>query len=217
TSPRCVPAPRRWPPRPHCTPSCSSTEPRRGARHAGPGPTPVPATPHHPLRSAMTAQTLDGKATAKTIKQELAERVSRLLEAGHERPGLATVLVGDDPGSAAYVRGKHRDSERVGLTSIQKHLPADAAQADVEALVDELNQDPACSGYCAQLLLSVQIDTDAILERIDPAKDADGLQPMNPGRLVFNGDTLSLPPLPCTQRAVIELVERHVLDFRCKD
>ena len=99
----------------------------------------------------MTAQTLDGKATTKTIKEELAQRVSRLLEAGHERPGLATVLVGDDPGSAAYVRGKHRDSERVGLNSIQKHLPADATQADVEALVDELNQDTACTGYIVQL------------------------------------------------------------------
>src|SRR5699024_8167506 len=106
----------------------------------GPGPTPVPATPHQPLRSAIAAQPLAGKATAKTTKQEIAERVSRLLEAGNERPGLATVLVGDDPGSAAYVRGKHRDSERVGMTSIQEPLPADAAQADVEALVDELHR-----------------------------------------------------------------------------
>src|SRR5699024_5682343 len=132
---------------PRCTPSCSRTEPRRGARHTGAGPHARPRHAPTTLRSAMTAQTLDGKATAKTIKQELAQRVSRLLEAGHERPGLATVLVGDDPGSAAYVRGKHRDSERVGLNSIQKHLPADATQADVEALVDELNQDPACTGY----------------------------------------------------------------------
>ncbi|ASK64977.1 bifunctional methylenetetrahydrofolate dehydrogenase/methenyltetrahydrofolate cyclohydrolase [Brachybacterium avium] len=165
----------------------------------------------------MTAQTLDGRATAKAIKQELAARVSRLLEAGHERPGLATVLVGDDPGSAAYVRGKHRDSEQVGLASIQKQLPADATQADVEAVVDALNEDPACTGYIVQLPLPPQIDTDAILERIDPAKDADGLHPMNLGRLVLNANKPIHTPLPCTPRAVIELAERHGLDFRGKD
>ena len=146
----------------------------------------------------MTAQILDGKATAKAIKEELAERVARLVEGGQQRPGLATVLVGDDPGSAAYVRGKHRDSEQIGLNSIQKHLPADATQEDVEALVDELNADPACTGYIVQLPLPKQIDTAAILERIDPAKDADGLHPTNLGRL-------------------IELVERHGQDFRGKD
>ncbi|GAA1489995.1 bifunctional methylenetetrahydrofolate dehydrogenase/methenyltetrahydrofolate cyclohydrolase [Brachybacterium sacelli] len=165
----------------------------------------------------MTAQILDGKATAKAIKEELAGRVTRLLETGHERPGLATVLVGEDPGSAAYVRGKHRDSEQIGLHSIQKHLPADASQAEVEALVDELNEDPACTGYIVQLPLPDQIDTDAILERIDPAKDADGLHPMNLGRLVLNAYTPIHTPLPCTPRAVIELVERHGLDFRGKD
>ncbi|ATG51519.1 bifunctional methylenetetrahydrofolate dehydrogenase/methenyltetrahydrofolate cyclohydrolase [Brachybacterium vulturis] len=165
----------------------------------------------------MTAQTLDGKATAKTIKQELAARVSRLLDAGHARPGLATVLVGDDPGSAAYVRGKHRDSEQIGLTSIQKQLPADATQADVEALVDALNADPSCTGYIVQLPLPAQIDTDAVLERIDPAKDADGLHPMNLGRLVLNANKPIHTPLPCTPRAVIELAERHGLDFRGKD
>ncbi|APX32497.1 bifunctional methylenetetrahydrofolate dehydrogenase/methenyltetrahydrofolate cyclohydrolase [Brachybacterium sp. P6-10-X1] len=165
----------------------------------------------------MTAQILDGKATAKAIKEELAGRVARLVEAGHERPGLATVLVGEDPGSAAYVRGKHRDSEQIGLHSIQKTLPADAAQADVEALVDELNEDPACTGYIVQLPLPEHIDTDAILERIDPAKDADGLHPMNLGRLVLNAYTPIHTPLPCTPRAVIELVERHGLDFRGKD
>ena len=101
----------------------------------------------------MTAQILDGKATATAIKEELARRVTRLVEAGHQRPGLATVLVGDDPGSAAYVRGKHRDSEQIGLHSIQRQLPADATQADVEAVVDELNADPACTGYIVQLPL----------------------------------------------------------------
>lgn len=165
----------------------------------------------------MTAQILDGKATAKTIKEELAERVARLVGAGHERPGLATVLVGEDPGSAAYVRGKHRDSEQIGLHSIQKHLPADATQADVEAVVDELNADPTCTGYIVQLPLPKQIDTDAILERIDPAKDADGLHPMNLGRLVLNAYTEISTPLPCTPRAVIELMERHGLDLVGKD
>ena len=165
----------------------------------------------------MTAQILDGKATATAIKEELARRVTRLVEAGHQRPGLATVLVGDDPGSAAYVRGKHRDSEQIGLHSIQRQLPADATQADVEAVVDELNADPACTGYIVQLPLPPQIDTDAILERIDPAKDADGLHPTNLGRLVLNANKRILTPLPCTPRAVIELVERHGQDFRGKD
>ena len=165
----------------------------------------------------MTAQILDGKATAKAIKEELAERVARLVEGGHQRPGLATVLVGEDPGSAAYVRGKHRDSEQIGLNSIQKHLPADATQEDVEAVVDELNADPACTGYIVQLPLPKQIDTDAILERIDPAKDADGLHPTNLGRLILNAYTAIDTPLPCTPRAVIELVERHGQDFRGKD
>ena len=165
----------------------------------------------------MTAQILDGKATAKAIKEELAERVARLVEGGQQRPVLATVLVGDDPGSAAYVRGKHRDSEQIGLNSIQKHLPADATQEDVEALVDELNADPACTGYIVQLPLPKQIDTAAILERIDPAKDADGLHPTNLGRLILNAYTAIDTPLPCTPRAVIELVERHGQDFRGKD
>ena len=165
----------------------------------------------------MTAQILDGKATAKTIKEELAERVARLVEAGHPRPGLATVLVGDDPGSAAYVRGKHRDSEQIGLNSIQKHLPADATQEDVEAVVDELNADPACTGYIVQLPLPEQIDTDAILERIDPAKDADGLHPTNLGRLVLNAYAPIHTLLPCTPRAVIELLMRHDLDLKGKD
>ncbi|MDN6400426.1 MAG: bifunctional methylenetetrahydrofolate dehydrogenase/methenyltetrahydrofolate cyclohydrolase, partial [Brachybacterium sp.] len=119
--------------------------------------------------------------------------------------------------SAAYVRGKHRDSEQIGLHSIQKTLPADASQAAVEAIVDELNEDPACTGYIVQLPLPRQIDTDAILERIDPAKDADGLHPMNLGRLVLNANKPIDTPLPCTPRAVIELAERHGLDFRGKD
>lgn len=161
----------------------------------------------------MTAQILDGKATAKAIKQELAERVTRLVDAGHPRPGLATVLVGDDPGSAAYVRGKHRDSEQIGLNSIQKHLPADATQEEVEAVVDELNADPACTGYIVQLPLPKHIDTDAILERIDPAKDADGLHPTNLGRLVLNVNEPMTSPLPCTPNGIVELLTRHGVEL----
>lgn len=165
----------------------------------------------------MTAQILDGKATAKAIKSELTERVAALVAAGHPQPGLATVLVGDDPGSAAYVRGKHRDSEQVGLNSIQKHLPADAAQEQIEAVVDELNADPACTGYIVQLPLPGHIDTDAVLERVDPDKDADGLHPMNLGRLVLNAKNAIHTPLPCTPRAVIELLDRHGIDLDGKD
>ncbi|MCL6424274.1 bifunctional methylenetetrahydrofolate dehydrogenase/methenyltetrahydrofolate cyclohydrolase [Brachybacterium sp. JHP9] len=165
----------------------------------------------------MTAKTLDGTATAKAIKAELAERVAALVAAGHPQPGLATLLVGDDPASAAYVRGKHRDSEQIGLNSIQKRLPADATQADVEAAVDELNADPACTGYIVQLPLPRHIDQDAILERIDPAKDADGLHPTNLGRLVLNANSPIHTPLPCTPRAVVELLLRHDIDLNGKD
>lgn len=165
----------------------------------------------------MTAQILDGRATAKTIKSELAHRVSTLVDAGAPQPGLATLLVGEDPGSAAYVRGKHRDSEGIGLNSIRRALPADATQDEVEAAVDELNDDPACTGYIVQLPLPSHIDTDAILERIDPAKDADGLHPMNLGRLVLNAYRPIPTPLPCTPRAVIELLDRHDIDLAGKD
>lgn len=165
----------------------------------------------------MTAQILDGRATAKAIKAELAERVSALREAGHPQPGLATVLVGEDPGSAAYVRGKHRDSEQIGLTSIQKHLPADATQEDVAAVIRELNEDPACTGYIVQLPLPRHLDQDALIELIDPAKDADGLHPTNLGRLVLNAYAPIHTPLPCTPRAVVELMVRHGLDLNGKD
>lgn len=165
----------------------------------------------------MTAQILDGKATAKAIKEELAERVAVLVAAGHPQPGLATVLVGDDPGSAAYVRGKHRDSEQIGLNSIQKHLPPDATQEQVAEVIRELNEDPACTGYIVQLPLPKHLDQDALIELIDPDKDADGLHPTNLGRLVLNANAPITTPLPCTPRAVIELMQRHGLDLRGKD
>ncbi|GAB2546664.1 bifunctional methylenetetrahydrofolate dehydrogenase/methenyltetrahydrofolate cyclohydrolase [Brachybacterium huguangmaarense] len=165
----------------------------------------------------MTAQILDGKATATAIKEELARRVAALVDAGHPRPGLATVLVGDDPGSAAYVRGKHRDSEQIGLTSIQKHLPADATQEEVAAVIRELNEDPACTGYIVQLPLPKHLDQDALIEMIDPDKDADGLHPMNLGRLVLNANRPITTPLPCTPRAVIELMDHYGLDLKGKN
>ncbi|GAB3041697.1 bifunctional methylenetetrahydrofolate dehydrogenase/methenyltetrahydrofolate cyclohydrolase [Sediminivirga luteola] len=155
-----------------------------------------------------TAQVLDGKKTAARIKEELRERVAALKTRGIV-PGLGTVLVGDDPGSTWYVNGKHADCAEVGIESIRRHLPANASQAELEAVIDELNEDPACTGYIVQLPLPAQIDTDAILERIRPEKDADGLHPMNLGRLMLNTSREITTPLPCTPRGVIELVRRH--------
>ncbi len=156
----------------------------------------------------MTSQRLDGTATAAAIKAELAERVAALAARG-VTPGLGTVLVGDDPGSHAYVGGKHRDCAEVGIASIREDLPATASQAEIEAAVDRLNADPACTGYIVQLPLPKGIDTNAVLERIDPAKDADGLHPTNLGRLVLRVNEPLDSPLPCTPRAVLELLGRH--------
>ncbi len=156
----------------------------------------------------MTATVLDGRATAAAIKAELAERVQKLKARG-VTPGIATVLVGADPASQLYVGMKHRESEAIGMNSIQVELPADATQADVEAEIDRLNADPTCHGYIVQLPLPRHLDTDRILERIDPAKDADGLHPTNLGKLVLNVNDEISSPLPCTPRAVIELLERN--------
>jgi len=158
----------------------------------------------------VTAQILDGKAVAAAVKGELAERV-RALRAVGVVPGLGTVLVGDDPGSHAYVAGKHRDCAEVGIDSIREDLPADASQADVEAAVDRLNRDGGCTGYIVQLPLPAGIDTNAVLERIDPAKDADGLHPTNLGRLVLRVNEPLDSPLPCTPRGVLELMARYGL------
>jgi len=152
----------------------------------------------------VTAALLDGKATAAAIRADLGDRVARLSAAG-STPGLGTVLVGDDPGSRAYVAGKHRDCAEVGMVGIERVLPADAAQADVEAVVRELNDDPACTGYLVQLPLPAGLDSSAVLELMDPRKDADGLHPTNLGRLV-----LGIPgPLPCTPRGIVELLRRY--------
>ena len=163
----------------------------------------------------MSAQILDGRKTAQSIKGELAERVSALV-AGGRQPGLATVLVGDDPGSRWYVGGKHRDCAEVGIASIARELPGDATEADILEVVSELNASPEVTGYIVQLPLPARVSTETVLEAIDPDKDADGLHPMNLGRLVarVSGDITS--PLPCTPRAVIELVERHGQTFQGK-
>jgi methylenetetrahydrofolate dehydrogenase (NADP+)/methenyltetrahydrofolate cyclohydrolase len=163
----------------------------------------------------MTAQKLDGNATAAAIKEELRERVAALKQRGIT-PGIATVLVGADPASQLYVGMKHKQSEAIGMNSIQRELPADATQQDVEALIDELNADPTCHGYIVQLPLPKHLDTDAILERIDPAKDADGLHPTNLGRLVLNVNSPIATPLPCTPRGVIELLTRNGYDLAGK-
>ncbi len=152
----------------------------------------------------MTARILDGKAVAAEMRADIARRVAALT-AGGVVPGLGTILVGDDPGSRVYVNGKHRDSAQVGITSIRRELPADASQDQVEAAVDELNNDPACTGYLVQLPLPGHLDAQRILHRIDPAKDADGLHPLNLGRLVLGEPG----PLPCTPRGIVELMRRY--------
>lgn len=156
----------------------------------------------------MTAQILDGKATAAAIKSELTARVAALKERGHT-PGLGTVLVGDDPGSQKYVAGKHRDCAQVGIASIQRELPATATQDEIEAVVRELNEDPACTGYIVQLPLPKGIDENRVLELMDPSKDADGLHPTNLGRLVLNEPA----PLPCTPYGIIRLLRQYGVEI----
>lgn len=165
--------------------------------------------------SGKNAVVLDGRAASAAIKAELAERVEALKGQGIT-PGIATVLVGADPASQLYVGMKHKQSVAIGMNSIQKELPADATQEQVEALIDELNADPTCHGYIVQLPLPKHLDTDAILERIDPAKDADGLHPTNLGRLVLNVNGRIDTPLPCTPRGVIELLVRNDYDLKGK-
>jgi methylenetetrahydrofolate dehydrogenase (NADP+)/methenyltetrahydrofolate cyclohydrolase len=152
----------------------------------------------------VTATLLDGKATAAAIKAELRERVAVLRDHGVV-PGLGTVLVGDDPGSRAYVAGKHRDCAEVGIASLRADLPDTATQAEVEAAVAALNADPACTGFIVQLPLPKGLDSGRVLELVDATKDADGLHPVNLGKLV-----LGVPaPLPCTPRGIVELLRRY--------
>ena len=152
----------------------------------------------------MTAQTLDGKALAAQLKAELKERVAVLAERGTV-PGLGTVLVGNDPGSRSYVAGKHRDCAQVGIASIEVQLPASTSPDELEAEINRLNADPACTGYIVQLPLPGSLDDNWALGLVDPDKDADGLHPVNLGRLVLGAPG----PLPCTPRGIVELLRRN--------
>ncbi len=152
----------------------------------------------------MTAINLDGRGVAAQIRAELVGRVTALALRGIV-PGLGTVLVGDDPGSSIYVAGKHKDSAQIGITSLRRDLPATASQRQVEETVAELNADPACTGFLVQLPLPASLDAQAVLELVDPAKDADGLHPMNLGRLVLGEPA----PLPCTPLGIVELLRRY--------
>jgi len=156
----------------------------------------------------MSATKLDGTLYRDEIFADLAQRVAALKDKGIT-PGLATVLVGEDPGSQSYVKMKHRDCEKLGINSIRKDLSADITQEELEAVIDELNADDACTGYIVQLPLPKHLDENAILERIDPAKDADGLHPVNLGKLVLNEDA----PLPCTPNGCLHLLRRFGVEL----
>lgn len=158
------------------------------------------------------AQILDGRATAKVIKADLAQRVAALKSRG-VTPGLGTVLVGSDPASQSYVAGKHRDCEQVGITSIQVELPAHISETDLLAEIDRLNRDSSCTGYIVQLPLPKHLNTQRILEAIAPEKDADGLHPVNLGRLVANVNDPVTSPLPCTPKGCVDLLEHYGVDL----
>ena len=162
------------------------------------------------------AKVLDGAACARQIKDELRARVD-VLRARGAVPGLGTILVGEDPGSVAYVAGKHRDCAEVGIESIRVDLPARASEDQILEAVAALNADPACTGFIVQLPLPRGVDTNRVLEAVDPDKDADGLHPTNLGRLVLRGSEPIQSPLPCTPRAVIELIQRNGIDLSGAD
>lgn len=164
----------------------------------------------------MNAIILDGRATAKTIKSELAAAVTKLKQAG-VNPGLGTLLIGDDAGSHSYVAGKHRDCAEVGVNSIRIDLPASASKADIFKAVAELNQAPEVTGYIVQLPLPIGINTNELLEAIDPDKDADGLHPINLGKLVLNVSGEITSPLPCTPTGIIELLKRYGYELAGKE
>ena len=154
------------------------------------------------------ATVLDGKATRDEIFVDLKDRVAALTAQGRT-PGLGTILVGDDPGSQAYVRGKHADCAKVGINSIRRDLPADISAAALDETIDELNANPDCTGYIVQLPLPKHLDENAALERVDPDKDADGLHPTNLGRLVLGKEA----PLPCTPRGIVHLLRRYDVEI----
>lgn len=164
----------------------------------------------------MVAQLLDGLATAKAIKAELTLEVAKLRQNGIT-PGLGTLLVGDDPGSHSYVGGKHRDCAEVGINSIRIDLPATASKEDVIAAIKDLNDADDVTGYIVQLPLPSGMDSNAMLELIDPAKDADGLHPTNLGKLVMNVSGEMKSPLPCTPAGIVELLQRYGVETRGKE
>lgn len=164
----------------------------------------------------MNAIILDGRATAKAIKLELSARVAKLKKSGIT-PGLGTLLVGDDPGSHSYVSGKHRDCAEVGVNSIRIDLPASASKADIFSAVRELNESPEVTGYIVQLPLPLGIDTNELLEAMDPEKDADGLHPINLGKLVLGVAGEMKSPLPCTPSGIIELLRRYDIEIAGKE
>lgn len=157
----------------------------------------------------MSAVILDGRKTAGLIKQELREQVANL----KSKPGLGTLLVGDDPGSVSYVAGKHRDCAEVGMQSIRIDLPATASESDVRRAIEELNSAQEVTGYIVQLPLPGQMDTRSLLEAVDPAKDADGLHPINLGKLVMNVAGQFNSPLPCTPAGIVELLRRYSVEL----
>jgi methylenetetrahydrofolate dehydrogenase (NADP+)/methenyltetrahydrofolate cyclohydrolase len=157
------------------------------------------------VAQAVSTVVVDGKSLAQDIRSEIAAEVASLVAAGHRTPCLAVVLVGEDPASASYIKGKRRASERAGMDSVERDLPATASQADVLALVDELNRDDAIDGILVQLPLPEGIDPDAVAAAIDPAKDVDGLHPVNSGRLLANQPGL----YPCTPLGILEVLDRH--------
>ena len=163
----------------------------------------------------MTAQILDGKAAAAAIKAELKVRVAALTAKG-VTPGLGTLLVGEDPGSTWYVAGKHKDCAEIGISSIREDLPATASEADIIAAIERLNANPDCTGYIVQLPLPKGVDTNKVLELINPDKDADGLHPTNLGRLVLRVNEEITSPLPCTPAGIVELLERNGVEIAGK-
>ena len=164
----------------------------------------------------MTAQLLDGLATARAIKAELAIEVQQLAARGIT-PGLGTLLVGDDPGSHSYVSGKHRDCAQVGIHSVRIDLPASASRADVVSAIQDLNSAKEVTGYIVQLPLPSGMDQNQMLEMIDPAKDADGLHPINLGKLVMNVSGEMKSPLPCTPSGIVELLRRYQIETRGRE
>jgi methylenetetrahydrofolate dehydrogenase (NADP+)/methenyltetrahydrofolate cyclohydrolase len=160
----------------------------------------------------VTAVKLDGVATATAVKAELADRITALKARGIT-PGLGTLLVGADPGSISYVAGKHRDCAEVGIESIRVDLPEDATEADVRAAIQGLNENPTVTGYIIQLPLPAGLDENAMLELMNPAKDADGLHPTNLGKLVLGVNTPMNSPLPCTPAGIVEMLERYGVEI----